>query len=343
MTPTNDPTADTGYKKDNGKKVIYLDTNFISAIAKVHLGQIKDERFSAIYETLTALSEEGRIVVPESNFHHIELAGASEIIKTKALEVLKSLSMEVGVKDWRDILDLQMGRAVEGFFGGASVPPSRQEALCKTPKRLSTDIFFDLSETSREKELFMLYGKRQKALFEKFLGKSWKLLPQETLKFFKTGREGERRVLVCDYFKQPCRRGHFSNCIVNAYRINRDSSKIVMARYREFDPGFRRFKEFTDSNELKGAPFIDIISSLIAAIFAYERARSPRMGDFYDVLIVGTVLPYCDALATDNFMKSLLVTRLGLDKKCGVEVFSKKNDEIDRFLHYLDRITSQGC
>ncbi|MFQ5956906.1 MAG: hypothetical protein ACE5KK_03955 [Candidatus Brocadiales bacterium] len=329
--------VDAGYKKGNNKKVIYLDQNFISAIAKVQLGQIKDKRFSAIYETLAALLEEGKIIVPESTFHTIESEWASGIIKTKALEVLKSLSREVGVKDWRDILDLQMGRALEGFFSKAPVSPSRQEAFCKT----LTDTSFALSATPRIKEFSILSSRRWKAIREEFLDKSWKPLPQETLKLFKTEREGERRALVCDYFQQPCPRGYISNYIMDAYCVNRNPSKIIIARYREFDPDFRRFGEFLDSDELKDVPFVDIASSLNAAVIAYEVARSPQAGDFYDVLIIGTVLPYCDALATDNFMKSLLVARLGLDKRYAVDVFSKKDDEIDRFLGYLERLTSQ--
>ncbi|HHT9134988.1 MAG TPA: hypothetical protein ACFYD2_08805 [Candidatus Avalokitesvara rifleensis] len=332
--------TDSGFKKDNNKKVVYLDQNFISAIAKVQLGQIKDERFTAIYETLTALSEDGKIVIPESTFHTIESAWASEIIKAEALEILKSLSREVGVKDWRDILDLQMGRAVEGFFSGVTIQPSRQEAFHKTPKEFLTDTFFDLSVTSRIKNLFALHTGRREALSEKPSGKSRKQLPQETLKFFKIEKEDERRALVCDYFERPCRKEHLSNCIVDAYRVNRGHSQIV-AGYREFDPDFRRFNEFCNSSELEGVPFIDIVSSLTAAVTAYEGARSPQTGDFYDILIVGTILPYCDALATDNFMKSLLVSRLGFDKKYDVEVFSKKDNETDRFLEYLHCLSSQ--
>ena len=329
----------SGFKRGNSKEVIYLDQNFISAIAKVQLGQIKDERFTAIYETLTVLSEDGKIVIPESTFHTIESEWASEIIKAKALEILKSLSREVSVKDWRDILDLQMGRAVEGFFSGVTIQPSRQEVFHKMQREFLMDTFFDLSVTSRIKDLFALHVERRKALFEKFPGKSRKQLPQETLKFFKIEREDEKQALVCDYFERPCRKEHLSNCIVDAYRVNRGHSKIV-AGYREFDPDFRRFKEFCNSSELEDVPFIDIVSSLTAAVTAYEGARSPQTGDFYDILIVGTILPYCDALATDNFMKSLLVNRLGFDKKYDVEVFSKKDDEIDRFLRYLDRLTT---
>lgn len=332
--------TDSGFKKNDNKKVIYLDQNFISAIAKVQLGQIKDKRFTAIYEMLTVLLEEGKIIVPESIFHTIESEWASEIIKAKALEILKSLSREISVKDWRDIFDLQMGRAVAGFFGDVTVRPSRHEAFYKTPKEIPTDTLFDLSVTSGIKDLFASHIGRRKALSKKLPDKPRKQLPQETLKFFKAEKKGERSALVHDYFKQPYPREHLSNCIVDAYRINRGPSKII-DRYREFDPDFRRFKEFCNSSELDNVPFLDTVSSLIAAVIAYEEARSPQMGDFYDILIVGTVLPYCDALATDNFMKSLLVVRLGLDKKYNVEVFSKRDDEIDRFLQYLCHLSTQ--
>ncbi|MFN3467253.1 MAG: hypothetical protein ACK4WF_06080, partial [Candidatus Brocadiales bacterium] len=60
---------------------------------------------------------------------------------------------------------------------------------------------------------------------------------------------------------------------------------------------------------------------------------------FYDSLIVGTVLPYCDVLVTDNFLKSILVKRLGFHKKYHVEVFSGKGGELEGLLKYLDGLT----
>lgn len=330
---------DTNCEANNDRKLIYLDQNFISAIAKVKLRQIKDERFSELYERLTTLLDDQKVIVPDSNFHHIESAWASKVLETKALEILKNLSRGVSVRDWRDILDMQLGRAVDRFFGEKAAPFCREEAFYETPQKLSTGLYFDCTVTTKIKELFTLSLKRRKALRKEFLGESPKQLPRETLKFFKTKRDNERRALVSDYFKQPCLKGHLSNYIIDAYRINSDSKKIL-ERYREADLNFNYFGEFVDSSELRGVPLVDIVSSLNAAIIAYEGARRPQPGDFYDVLIVATILPYCDVLATDNFMKSLIVDRLELDEKYSVEVFSQKNDPVDKLLGYLDGLAS---
>lgn len=318
--------------ENDGKKVVYLDSNYISAIAKVQLGQIRDERFSTIYDTLVALLEKDKVAVPYSIFHVIELEGASEIVKGKALEVLKGLSRGVCLKEWQDILDLQIIRALENFFGKAATPLSYQEAFCRTSERFPSNVPL---LAARMKPLSATYSKRRKTLRERFFDKSWRPLPQETLKLFKLEREAESRTLVYDYFQRPCRREYLSSCVIDAYRLGGRNSQGAIDRYRGFDPEFRCFNEFVNSDEVGGIPFVEVVSSINAAIIAYEEARGERMGDFYDVLIVGTVLPYCDVLATDNFMKSLLVTRLGLDRKYGVQVFSKKDNEIDRFLQYL--------
>ncbi|HHT9154128.1 MAG TPA: hypothetical protein ACFYEM_11475 [Candidatus Hypogeohydataceae bacterium YC40] len=114
--------------------------------------------------------------------------------------------------------------------------------------------------------------------------------------------------------------------------------KNGLESYRVYDPNLKRLEAFLDSGWLRTVPFVDVVSSLNAAILVYEEAREPEEGDFYDSLIVGTVLPYCDVLVTDNFLKSILVKRLNYHKKYHVEVFSGKGSELEGLLVYLEKL-----
>ena len=128
----------------------------------------------------------------------------------------------------------------------------------------------------------------------------------------------------------PC----LSTYIMEAYHLG-GPRRNGLEGYKTHDPDLKRLAAFMDSGWLKAVPFVDVVSSLNAAILVYEEAREPEEGDFYDSLIVGTVLPYCDILATDNFLKGILVKRLGFHTKYHVEVFSGKGSELEGLLAYL--------
>jgi hypothetical protein len=313
-------------KRVNRPKVIYLDQNFVSSISKVKLGQIKDERFTTLYELLKGLLDEKRIIVPESVFHSIESEWASETVKLKILEIINNLSQGVGFKDWREILDLQVSQSIRVYFtkvAHETPPPSSVgEVLLKGP--INRSLSHVIQEMREAKEL---YARRWEA---------YRLEPER--KIFRRQKELEANSIIRHYFSLPWEIPCLSTYIMTAYSGEVGRGRLL---YKEFDPKLERFDYFLDSRELRSVPFIDIVSSINAAVTVYEGARRTRESDFYDVQIVGTILPYCDVLATDNFMRSILVTRLALDKKYHTEVFSEKGREINRFLEYLLHLNSQ--
>ncbi len=314
-------------------KIIYLDQNILSYIAKVELGQIREERVERLFQRLGALSGRGKIRCPESVFHRIESELGSDLLKVKLLETLSELSQGTGFRDWKELVDVQMGRAIEGFFGGKPSVLSRKEAFCKETTGK------DLPSVQELERLKKLYRERWEGLRKEVMEGYQRGLPELTNKLFRHQRECERHALAKGYLRQeedrePC----LSSYIMEAYHLE-GPRKGGLEAYKAHDPDLKRLSSFLDSGWLRAVPFVDVVSSLNAAVLVYEEAREPEEGDFYDSLIVGTVLPYCDVLVTDNFLKSILVKRLGLHKKYHVEVFSGKGGELDRLLTCLDGFT----
>jgi hypothetical protein len=321
------------------KKIIYLDQNVLSFIAKVELGQIKDTKVERLSHRLESLIEGGGVICPESAFHRIESELGSDLLKAKLLEIVQRLSQGTSLRDWRELVDIQMRRAVEGFFGSKPSGLSRKEALYNRSTEIGVP---PLQELERLKNLYKetWEGLRNEVLESASGGQRG--LPELTNKLFRQQREHERKALVRGYLLQEERSasgGRLSTYIMEAYHLEGPRKK-GLEDYKAHDPNLKRLESFTDSGWLRAVPFVDIVSSLNAAILVYEEAREPEEGDFYDSLIVGTVLPYCDVLVTDNFLKSILTKRLGFHKKYHVEVFSGKGSELEGLLAYLEKLVA---
>jgi hypothetical protein len=314
------------------KKIVYLDQNILSFIAKVELGQIKDERVEKLSNSLKTRVQEDKILCPQSLFHTIESHLSSETLKQKIMATLKNLSCGLVFRDWKDLLDIQMQRAIDGFFASRPTSLSKDEAFCNEAT-LETHAT-SLSDFERLKQL---YKERWEGLRKEVLEGYQRGLPELTNKLFRQHRERERQALIKGYLLQPDREPCLSTYIMEAYHLE-GPRKNGLETYKLFDPDIKRLDAFTGSGWLRAVPFVDIVSSVNAGILVYEEAREPEEGDFYDSLIVGTVLPYCDVLVTDNFIKSILVKRLGYHKKYHVEVFSGKGSELERLLEYLERV-----
>lgn len=112
-------------------------------------------------------------------------------------------------------------------------------------------------------------------------------------------------------------------------RYNRLSN--LYSKLREIGVDNKNLQDFAFSEELFNIPFVNIYSSIWAAIAEYYRqGREPQQGDFHDAAIVSLVLPYCDIVATDRFMKEILIKKLHFDKEYKTRIFSAtKSDRLE--------------
>jgi hypothetical protein len=90
-------------------------------------------------------------------------------------------------------------------------------------------------------------------------------------------------------------------------------------------------KNFLVSDLLLEIPYFDICCSINAAVNRYYPERKCKGSDIYDVGILATILPYCDIVTTDEFMKQILVDKLHFDNKYNTRIFSANKVDILNF------------
>ena len=99
---------------------------------------------------------------------------------------------------------------------------------------------------------------------------------------------------------------------------------------RLMEIGITKFT-FFDSKELFNSPFIDILCSISQSLQYHHYEREPQNSDLRDIAILASVLPYCDIVTTDSFMKEVVVKTLHLDKKYNCEVFAANRKDREAF------------
>ena len=95
------------------------------------------------------------------------------------------------------------------------------------------------------------------------------------------------------------------------------------------------FKKFLSSEEFSATPFFSVRAKLMAADIVYNSCRAPEPSLLEDFTMVGTVLPYSNVFATENYIAELIrVTKLDRSFDCRVFTMRQKDD----FLNLLSKI-----
>ena len=96
---------------------------------------------------------------------------------------------------------------------------------------------------------------------------------------------------------------------------------------------------FANSEELLNSPFVDIYGSIWAAIANYYiQGRKISIGDFYDVPILASVLPYCEVVTTDSFMKEITVSFLSFNDKYNTTIYSATKEDRYAFQKFIQKL-----
>lgn len=322
--------------------IVYLDQNYLSNMAKSRLAfpmnNVDSGFWQSLFDDLKAAVLANKIACPELEFQRKE-ASLDTRIGEAVGRIIDELSWGLEFNPWEVILRLQIEDAAFRFLG--KTPPrietwsiafksdphapveSRMEDIFGTKGSLPDEIIEEYRQSKLE---FM--DEAQKIL-DRYSNNplAWSELVLQSKRSFmdgflgKTAREFIIRKLKEDSALSQLRTLKKYNellDLVNRLReigINTDNSEVM---------------NFMESEELLNIPFVDIYGSIWAAIGEYYRQRRKvQRGDLYDAPILATVLPYCDIITTDRFMKQILVDRphfngnyLPLDKKYKCKIFS---------------------
>ncbi len=323
--------------------IIYLDQNYTSNLAKARTGSIEDkdqaEFWNSLFYDLYVAVVVNKISCPESEFHLSEAKYDRRLLES-IKRTIKILSGGLQLSPWNSILESQIQDAARQFLG--KQPEQREDwaiAFMSDPhskyKDRIKDIisgriinyvhpllkYADIYHDRQLKSGFVEKAKRTLAEYnKKTIG--WDELVLDNKKGVINGfieKLAEESLLEKMRGNYPLEDKIIA--LIKHKRLENLLNSIHLIGINPKDPDI--MNRFVRSKELLDSPYIEINASIQAAITEqYLQGRKIRESDLYDVPILSSVLPYCDVVTTDSFMKEILVKRLHFDTKYDVKIFS---------------------
>jgi hypothetical protein len=316
------------------KKVIYLDQNFVSNMAKAPskpgLGP-----YERLFETLLRLVEGNVIACPTSEFHEREaLYCKDEVLRSDIQRVTFRLSRGLGFCEWSEILNIQTIRAAYRYtrndWPGTDL--GWEEAFQRDP-----DTPINCSHIGKDASYVEVSPFFEAGLLAKhtYPGRARRMKAQTSARGVKFKRRLKEHfgVFARVTYIEPLR-GLWQTL----------ARFVAGERYNPFDllPSFpsmvyedfcrllgrddpEGFVRFLLSQEFEEIPFVRIFCLLHATM--ETEAAEPKASDYDDTMIAATVLPYCDVFATDGHMKQL-IRALKLDRQYNVTVFGSRKADV---------------
>jgi len=321
--------------------IVYLDQNYLSNMAKARLGSLKTEGdtnfWHSLFDDLKEAVLADKIACPESEFQRKE-ARLDRRIEEAVGRIIGELSWGLQFNPYEVILQSQIEDAAFRFLG--KNPPLRETwsvAFTSDPQSPVESRMEDISGTKGQIDVSfslpdeLVEQDRQRKL--EFVDVAQELLNEYSnnpLGWSELVLQSKRSFM--DGFLGKTARQSIAQQSQEASPL---SQQRALDRYYELVDLFNRLRgigintdnskvmNFMESEELLNIPFVDVNASIWAAIGeCYLQGRKVKKGDFYDAPILAAVLPYCDVITTDSFMKGTLVNRLRFDDKYNAKIFS---------------------
>lgn len=312
--------------------IVYLDQNYLSNMAKARIGSIKDEDqakfWRSLFDDLKKAVLADKIACPELEFHRTESAFSK--FENPILETIYELSLGLRFHPWRSILESQIEVAAIKYLGKPmeeeepwaiafeSDPQAPAKSRNVAPKILGLSTSDEVQENRRRKIEFKYEA--QKILEEYSKSRlGWRDLLLQSKRSFFDGLWGKTARLS---IIQEAQADSFESQFSALYKISSLINLFDRLRDIGIDVDSPKVMDFFKSEGLLNIPFADVNASIWAAIGRAYRGEEQPKGDFYDVPILASSLPYCDIVTTDKSMKEILVNRLHFDDKYKAKIFS---------------------
>ncbi|MCE9643422.1 MAG: hypothetical protein K8Q97_03875 [Candidatus Andersenbacteria bacterium] len=290
------------------KLIIYLDQNFISDIAKQSLEDKKDKvkpLLKDFFEVIKSGVDNEQFVSPDSWIHKIETAAENDPELQEAIHSYQGYLGQISFTLPQEIQKTQFEKAVLSYFNIQPVDKEDwKEAFRENPdKRMENykiDILMDIGNSLAVSAATIqnLQKIRESGVSEKVQ--------------YKAEIEASRK-----HYKELIRRDFLP--ILEQYSISIEQAE-----------------EFIDSNEFTQIPNIDIFCHLWSRCLADKGRKTGVEGDYNDIQLLSTYLPYCDLLATDNYMKTM-VKEFKIDQQYSCQVISMKEGELNEAIDFLEQ------
>lgn len=323
--------------------IIYLDQNYISNMAKAQVGSIENkvqaEFWKYLFNDLFRAVLADKIICPESEFHLTEAKFDRRLLNSIRL-IIQMLSGGLQLRPWKDILELQIQDAARQFLGKQaeqrenwaiafmSDPQSkykdRIEGILDGRIENYAHPIITLDDIDHDRQLKARFPNEARKCLEQY-----RTRPIGWTKLLLENKQGVITSSIGSHAEQVIQKKLEGNyplndkfiALMNYVRLEQFWDSIHQIGINPKDPDI--MNRFVRSKELLDSPYIEINASIQAAITEqYLKGRKTRESDLYDVPILSSVLPYCDVITTDSFMKEILVKRLRFDTRYDVKIFS---------------------
>ena len=289
------------------KIIIYLDQNFISDISKFSLEDKKDRVkpiLKKVFDVIKIGVDEEKFLSPDGWIHAIETATESNPALKDAIHSHQGYLGQTSLNLPWEIKNSQFVNALLSYF---KIEQDECEmwrsAFRENPNRRMKNFKIDVHLPN--------FG----------LGSMEKGTAEALQKIRDSGVDEKTQYQA----EIDATRKHYKTLL----RI--DYSWVL----RKHDIAVDKAEEFIDSHEFTQIPNIDIFCQLWSKNFADKARKRGVEGDYNDIEFLSVYMPYCDVIATDNYMKTILQL-LKFDKKYNCRLFSMKEDDLNEMVVFLE-------
>ena len=329
-------------QKHGDKKIVYLDQNWLSDIAKAvrveSASSVNREYFTELYNVVLEAIADDKVVCPTAPMHTSE-SNFDAKRSADFLSVDNAISRGLSFNESDQISHDQLLMAASAFAGTEQanapwwwVPFNRDPDVSdSTLPRPSSGIEVFVTVEAWVNEERRMRNQIGAPLYRKYKDdrKAIKLLYRNEVAFSR-----------CQLFRE----GHFG--IADALSLAGDVpvgfdvlyQQSVLRQQRRIleingicDRG-AGIAAFMTSDEFAHAPYLSIRAKLMAADIVNNADRRPEDSLLSDFNIAATVIPYVDVFATENYLAELLrTTRVDTEFECKVYTMRQR----DALLDYL--------
>ena len=308
------------------KKIVYLDQNFVSNLAKaLYLSGWKDslvDFYRELHDLLSDFTDRDIVICPTSPSHREE----SELgcrVREFLWHFVEQLGYGLSFKHSVEILEYQVVAAARAYCG---LPATQRSAWMVAFNR---DPQVPVGQLSRPALMVDIPNSQE---FNEYLRLSRTSIADEywTYKMYCRGKrqafadeiEAQKKQFIFEMF-QPR-----PNLNIRPSKLEQLLNLLGLAGVIQFRRSVYEILEhstnpegFFDSPQLLDCPYIHIWASLMAADIFFCPDKKPTTSLFTDFESVASVLPYVDILATDGYISELIRNARLLDR-FNAQIFS---------------------
>jgi len=303
------------------KTIIYLDQSYLINLTKARLGRLPDDNdhgYVELRNLLTTAVQLNRVICPFSSFAKTESEMAPYDVEREVYETLNPLYCGVSFRSFPDVLCSQVRHALAEFLGESVNDEGWRTAFSADPHR-----------QMRSWDPIPLGGGNFSAWTRDVKGYHERRGDDPPIGDFEAQKRFEAVEMIKQLYILPTLA--FATGSSDIFWFSAlDFRADLLAAFEEHQgtsPDELEELRFLRSLNMLAVPLIDIHSSIRAGMLIYSKDRKVLGSDLQDVLALSTVLPYCDVVTTDRYMK-YIITKVGLPAQYGVKVFSAAKEDV---------------